>query len=78
MNFAIQLGLILLTMVALYLFRPKVTGPDPATAGTFNIPKTKEGEEIGRLYGTKWIEDAQIVWHGDFTSEAIKSSGAKK
>lgn len=78
MSFALQLGLILLTMGALYLFRSKVKGPAPATAGSFNIPKTKEGEEIGRLYGTKWIEDAQIVWNGDFNSEEIKSSGGKK
>lgn len=78
MNFALQLGLIALTMLAVYLFRPKIQGPAPTTAGAFDIPKTKEGEELGRLYGTKWLEDVQIVWHGDFTSEAIKSSGGKK
>lgn len=78
MTFALQLALIAITLLAVYLFRPKVKGPAPATAGAFNIPKTKEGEEIGRLYGTYWFTDVQIVWHGDFTSEAIHSSEGKK
>lgn len=78
MNFALQLGLILLTMAVLYLFRPKVTGPASATVGEFDVPKTKEGEEIGRAYGTNWFKSAQIPWNGDFNSEEIKSSAGKK
>lgn len=78
MNFAIQIGLALLSALVMYLLRPKIEGPKPATVGDFDIPKTQEGEEIGRLYGTYWFKDAQIVWHGDFTSEGIKASGGKK
>ena len=78
MNIYIQIGLAILSMVLMYLLRPKIEGPKPATAQDFDIPKTQEGDEIGRLYGTYWFKDAQIVWHGDFTSEGVKASGGKK
>ena len=78
MNIYVQIGLAILSAVVMYLLQPKIEGPKPATAKDFDIPKTQEGEEIGRLFGTKWLEDTQVVWHGDFASEGIKSSGAKK
>lgn len=78
MNIYVQIGLAILSMIVMYLLRPKIEGPRPATVIDFDMPKTQEGEEIGRLYGTYWFKDAQIVWHGDFTSEGIKASGGKK
>lgn len=78
MNFALTIGLLILSAIVMYLFRPEIEGPKPATIQDFNVPKTQEGDEIGRLYGTYWFKDMQIVWHGDFTSEGIKASGGKK
>lgn len=78
MNVWLQIGLAILSAVVMYLLQPKIEGPKPATEKDFDIPKTQEGDEIGRLYGTYWFKDAQIVWHGDFTSEGIKASGGKK
>jgi hypothetical protein len=78
MNFLIQLGLMLISAIIMYLLQPKIEGPKPATMEDFNVPKTQEGAEIGRAYGTNWFKDAQVVWYGDFTSEGIKASGGKK
>lgn len=78
MNFALQIGLAILSAVVMYLLQPIIEGPKPATEKDYDIPKTKEGEEIGRLYGTYWFKEVQIVWHGDFASEGVKSSGGKK
>lgn len=73
----IQIGLAILSALVLYLLRPKIEGPRPATMDDFDIPKTKEGEEIGLVFGTVWIKDPQVVWYGDLRTEAIKSSGGK-
>jgi len=74
----LQIGLAVLSALVLYFFREKQEGPRPATLDDFNVPKTTEGEEIGKIYGTVWITDPQVVWYGDFTAEDVKSSGGKK
>ena len=78
MSFIIQIGLSILSAVVMYLLQPKVKGPKAATESDFDIPKVKEGEEIGMGYGTNWFKDPQVVWSGDFNSQGIKASGGKK
>lgn len=51
---------------------------EPITAGEVDIPKVEEGEEIGRIYGTYWIGDAQVHWFGDVEAVAIRKKGGKK
>lgn len=42
-------------------------------------PKSKQGDEIGRLYGTGWIVNPNLVWWGGIKIRAIfKSTGGKK
>lgn len=61
-----------------YLLQPKPEGPKAATLDDFNVPRSSEGDEIGKVYGTVWINSPQIAWFGDFKSTPIKSSGDKK
>lgn len=61
-----------------WLLRPQ---PEPPPAGTIDdvsVPKTEEGAEIGWVYGSVWIKDAQVHWFGDFATEPIKSKQGKK
>lgn len=74
----LQIGLAVVSFIVLLLFREKTEGPKPATLDDFDIPKTTEGEEIGKVYGTVWIKDPQVAWYGDFTTEDVKASGGKK
>jgi hypothetical protein len=59
------------------LLRPKPEPPKPNTSD-FNVPLTKEGAEIGKVYGTVWIRSPQIVWWGDRKTEKIKAKQGKK
>jgi hypothetical protein len=60
-----------------WLLRPKPEPPKPNTSD-FNVPLTKEGAEIGKVYGTVWIRSPQIVWWGDRKTEKIKAKQGKK
>lgn len=70
------IGLVL-SLVSAFL-RPKPEPPKPNTIGDFNIPITKEGQEVGIVYGTAWIYSPQIVWYGDFKTEPVKTRTEKK
>lgn len=61
-----------------YLLRPKPEAPKAGTLSDFNIPRSEEGAEIGKVYGGVWITDMQVVWYGDFKTEAIRSKVGKK
>jgi len=78
LSFAFQIGLWLLSALVVYLLRPKVDSPRPATEDKFSVPKAQEGAEIGKVYGTVWLKDPQVVWYGDFTSSPVKASTSKK
>ena len=72
-----QIGLLLLSVVVLIITRPKIPSPTAATLEDLGIPKAKEGEEIGEVFGTMWLTDPQIVWYGDFKTEAIVEKSGK-
>lgn len=60
------------------LFAPK---PEPPKAGgldDFNIPKAKEGSEIGKVFGTVTIRSPHVAAYGDLRTEAIRAKGGKK
>lgn len=70
------IGLVLSLVSA--LLRPKPEPPKPNTIGDFKIPVTKEGEEVGIVYGTAWINSPQIVWYGNLATKPVKTSVPKK
>ena len=55
--------------------------PEPQKAGDlddFNIPKAKEGSEIGKVFGTVTIRSPHVAAYGDLRTEAIRDKGGKK
>lgn len=68
----------LLLSAVSYLLRPPPPEPKAQEFDESRIPKTREGEEIGRVYGTVWIKDAHVHWAGDFDTEPVKTDQPKK
>ena len=73
-NFIIGIGLQILS----YLLAPKPPEPKAATLSDFDIPKSKEGDEVPRIYGTAWCKAPQVHWFGNLKTKKIKASGGKK
>lgn len=44
----------------------------------FDVPTAEVGRPIPVVFGTRVQKGPNIVWYGDFKSEAVKSSGGKK
>jgi hypothetical protein len=62
-----------------YFLRPSPPpAPRPATLEQFDVPLAKEGQEIGVLFGTRDIKNANVTWYGDMRVRAIKKKGGKK
>lgn len=50
----------------------------PASQSDIDIPTATEGRPIPTLFGTRLIEDPNVVWWGDLRADAIKSKGGGK
>lgn len=60
-----------------YLLTPKPKSESP-TAGSLDIPVTKDGTPIPVIFGEVWIKDPHIAYWGNANSRAIVKSGGKK
>lgn len=57
---------------------PKPQSAKPAALGDFNVPTAESGREIPVLFGTRDISGPNVVWYGDFRTEAVRKKGGKK
>lgn len=71
------LGYILGYWVLSY-FIPKPQTTPPAGLSSVQAPIATEGATIAVLFGTKTVSGPNVVWYGDFKTQAIKGKGGKK
>jgi hypothetical protein len=64
-------------LVSSLLYKPP-PGPRAQSAKDVAVPKSEEGAPIYDGAGTFWVDDAHVVWSGDFDSEGIYKRGGKK
>lgn len=53
---------------------PKPQNAKPASLEDFDIPTAEEGIEIPVVFGTVNIRNPNVMWYGDFDSDAIKGA----
>tara|TARA_R100001086_G_C11677020_1_gene214588 strand:+ start:172 stop:402 length:231 start_codon:yes stop_codon:yes gene_type:complete len=64
-------------VLATALYRPP-SGPQARTVNDLGVPKANEGDPIVDIAGTAWIDNAHVVWYGDFASKGVYKKGGKK
>lgn len=57
---------------------PKPQQRKPLVEEDLNIPKAEDGAEFGVIFGTVTIKAPNVVWTGDFKTEAVQKKGGKK
>lgn len=57
---------------------PKPQNVKPAGLGDVTMPTAAAGREIGVLFGTRDLKGPNIVWYGDFRTQAVRKKGGKK
>lgn len=78
MNFLVNLLISVVFSFIAFLLTPKPKPPDKSKLEDFDIPKSEEGSEIPKIFGTVTVRNPQVVWYGDLRLVAIKEKGGKK
>jgi len=61
-----------------YTMRPDPPDAPKPELEDLEVPTVSASDPIPRVYGTKWIKSANVVWYGDLRTEEItQESGGK-
>lgn len=78
MTFLIQLAVLVVSSYVSAALAPKPPKPKPASLTDFDVPTAEEGRPIPVVFGTVWVTGPNVIWYGDLSTKAIKTSGGKK
>jgi hypothetical protein len=75
----VQVALFVASLVISYALapKPKTQEMNPANMDEFDIPVATESAPIPVLFGTRWINQPNVVWYGDLRVFDIKKSSGK-
>lgn len=74
----IQIVILIVAAIIGYAMAPKPPIPKPPSLDDFDVPTAEEGRAIPWVFGEGWLTGYNVLWYGDLSTEAIKSSGGKK
>lgn len=72
------MALIISSVLITMAMAPKPTMPKPATFDAFDLPQVEEGTPQAVVFGEAWTGDWQVIGKGNFRTERIRASSAKK
>jgi len=56
-----------------YFTQPKPKGPDLAEPWeTLSFPEAESGAPIPVVFGTRWVENPNVVWYGDLRTSTVR------
>jgi hypothetical protein len=58
--------------------KPKQQDASAADLQGIDAPTAEEGRPIPVLFGTRDIKNQNVVWYGDFGTQAVQKKGGKK
>jgi len=70
--FVIKLIVFIICMAISFLMTPEADEGKSATLDDMNVPTAEVGRAIPVVFGTKFVQAANVVWYGDFKSHAYK------
>jgi hypothetical protein len=74
-----EIAVLIVTAILSYALRPKQQTPPPDTLSDVSVPTIEIGKPVGVAFGTVWVDDSNILWYGDLSSQPIfASSGGGK
>lgn len=79
MNFVVAIALLIISyaITALTAKGPPPP-PDAPKFKDFKFPVPDEGTPQAVVFGDVWTTDWQVLWYGNYRTEAIHSGGGKK
>lgn len=71
----VQLAIFVVGLVLSYALAPKPKDAEPANIEPGDMPTVDPAKKIPVIFGTVWVEDPNLVWYGDLSTDKIKSDG---
>lgn len=63
---------VLVSLAASLILAPKAQIPSEATQEDFSVPEVQDGSPIPIVFGTVYIEAANVAWYGDLKITPIR------
>jgi len=72
------LALMVISYLLTQALTPKPKAPQPAALREFDFPQADEGTPMAVVFGQVWLEGWMVLSVGNYSVEAIESSGGGK
>lgn len=73
----IYLIIMIIMIILAVALAPKPKSSKPPSLQDFDVPTAEDGREVIDVMGTVWIDDPNVIWYGDLSTQPIKASGGK-
>ena len=73
-----EIAVLIVTAILSYALRPKQQTPPPDQLSDVSVPTIEIGKPVSVAFGTVWVDDSNILWYGDLSSQPIYASGGGK
>ena len=74
-----EIAVLIVTAILSYALRPKPQVTPPDTLSDVSVPTIEIGKPVGVAFGEVWVDDSNILWYGDLSSQPIyATSGGGK
>jgi hypothetical protein len=73
----VQLAVLVVAAILSYALTPKPQTQPPDTLSDVSVPTIEIGKPVSVAFGDVWIDDSNVLWYGDLSSQPIQSSGGK-
>lgn len=73
----VQLAILVVAAILSYAFTPKPKTPPPDTLSDVSVPTIENGKSVGVVFGDVWVDDSNILWYGDLSSQGFSPPGGK-
>ena len=73
----VQLAILVVAAILSYALTPKPQTTPPDTLSDVSVPTIEIGKPVSVAFGDVWIDDSNVLWYGDLSSQPIHASGGK-
>jgi hypothetical protein len=72
-----EIAVLIVTAILSYALRPKPQTQPPDTLSDVSVPTIEIGKPVAVAFGEVWVDDSNVLWFGDLSSQPIFASSGK-
>jgi hypothetical protein len=72
-----EIAVLIVAMILSYALTPKPQVQPPDQLSDVSVPTIEIGKPVSVAFGTVWVDDSNILWYGDLSSQPIPAPSSK-